>query len=151
MQPWLGSLVKMSQYSKVAGLIPGQGTLKNQPMHAIISGKINQCYSSLSFSLPSPLSLNTNLKKWCRQGDGILGVGWVWRGQPFLTLHSPMLTWSGHQGSRTRQPESYKVSALTSWPLPRWHLGLNPGDLQGVDVEWDAAALRTPAIWSSRM
>ena len=41
-----------SRYAKVAGLILGQGTYKNQPMDASISGTI--IYLSFALSLPPP-------------------------------------------------------------------------------------------------
>ena len=55
----VAQLVRMSPpYSKVAGLIPGQGTYKKQPMNAQVSGKTNR-HVSLSFSHPLiPLSLS---------------------------------------------------------------------------------------------
>ena len=62
MEPWSpGWVVQWSEplprYVKVVGSIPGQGTYKNQPMNASVSGTTNQCFSpSLSFSAFLPLS-----------------------------------------------------------------------------------------------
>ena len=50
-----------SQYAKGAVSIPGKGTYKNQPVHAIISGTTNWCFS---FSLSLFLCLsNQQIKK----------------------------------------------------------------------------------------
>ena len=35
----------LSQYAKVVGSIPGQGTHKNQPVNASVSGTTNRCFS----------------------------------------------------------------------------------------------------------
>ena len=54
----------LSLYIKLADLIPGQGTHKNQPMSTEISGTTNQCFSlslSLSFSPSLPPSLPLSL------------------------------------------------------------------------------------------
>ena len=49
-------------YAKVVGSIPGQGTYKNQPANAQISGTTNQCF--FLSSPPSSLSLKSiNFKK----------------------------------------------------------------------------------------
>ena len=48
-------------YAKVAGLIPGQVTYKNQPMNAWISETTNWHFFSLSTCLPA--SLNQYIKK----------------------------------------------------------------------------------------
>lgn len=40
----------LSQYSTVAGQIPGQGNYRNQLMNSQIIGRANQCFS-LSFPL----------------------------------------------------------------------------------------------------
>ena len=52
----VAQLVRASaQYAKVLGLIPDQGTYKNQPMDVWIGGTANRCFS---LSLPSSLSLS---------------------------------------------------------------------------------------------
>ena len=46
---WVAQLVRASsQYTKVAGSIPGQGTRKTQPMNASVHGAANR---SISLSL----------------------------------------------------------------------------------------------------
>ena len=50
----------LSQYAKVVGVILSQGTCKNRPVNAQISGRTNRC---LSLSLPPHfLSLSNQLK-----------------------------------------------------------------------------------------
>ena len=39
---------RLSRYTKVVGLIPGQGPCRNQPMNASMSGIMNQCFFLLS-------------------------------------------------------------------------------------------------------
>ena len=65
---WVAQLVRASsQYIKVVGSIPGQGTDKNQLANAEISRTTNRCLF-LSLSLPptsSSLSqINQSIKKW---------------------------------------------------------------------------------------
>lgn len=47
------------------------------------------------------------------QGSGTGGLVSM-EGAPFLTLHFPVLAWSGHQRFGTREPASQKVLALVS-------------------------------------
>ena len=47
--------------AEVAGLTPGQGTYKNQPMNAYISGTAHRCFSLSSPILPLPPSLFLSL------------------------------------------------------------------------------------------
>ena len=51
----------LSPYAKVAGLIPGQGTCKNQPMNSSMGGTAISVFLSVSLSPSSLLSLSLRL------------------------------------------------------------------------------------------
>ena len=65
--PWWSSSVGVSQYAKVAGLIPSQGTFKNQQINVSVSVSVPVC---LSVSAP-PFQNISKLKKVSVQGHKV--------------------------------------------------------------------------------